>query len=88
MLLVSLYLEYGQYDLAYQMAKEARAADPANPELALMQADVLMRLNQLDKAEIIALSLINKSIVAKQNTLKQANILLEMISARKNGYHK
>ena len=84
-LLGRLYFEYGHYNLALQSAKLGRSFSPSNPELALMEANVHIQLNQLDAAEKIALYLRTLETPSKEQLQEKTDLLLGMIKARRDG---
>jgi tetratricopeptide (TPR) repeat protein len=82
-ILVRLYFEHGDLERALRYTRKARSYNSTNPQFALMEANVLIELNELEKAEHVAQALIEKNTAINEYIVKEAHILLRMIKVKR-----
>jgi hypothetical protein len=80
--LVRVYLEYGDYVDALEVAKHTRALDPSNPNIILMEADIYFRLGQPKKSKELLSLLDTPSVAPTDNVKKQADVLSALIKSK------
>jgi hypothetical protein len=74
----------GDYDLALWSTKTSQGYDPGNHIYSLMEANVYVSLNQLDKAEEILASINHSSRPLDIETISGRNQLLSIIRTRRD----
>lgn len=81
--LFNLGMNLGNYDLALWSAKTSQRHDPGNHIYSLMESNVYISLNQLDKAEEILASISHSSRPLDIETMSSRNQLLSIIRTRR-----